>query len=206
MPISFTIIIVLLIFLFIYKNIPNVNINSVVLKTLLFMLILGFFVSEINVADRFFVNIIFLSITMFLVAEFVFKNKATKTVLSVCASIAVVVVYFIISKANSDYLSFFNYAPITLLVILTSLFFVKNIMNGFIYIIFSYFLIETLNYIMFSNSIGVLRLFSVGYINAVIISLVAFYFASFLFNLIFNKKKNNNLQLNEVEGVMYDEK
>lgn len=190
MPLAFIVFAILLISMFFWGSLKLVNVPQILLGTILILFMVGYFIPPISIADKFEVNIIFAFGVLFLSIELIIKLKFSAGFYVVMFSAASVLAYYLITLINSDYLTYFNYFPIWLVVTLVSLFFVKNINQGIAYILLSFLLIEWSNYFFAYNNIGFLSICSYEFLNSIVISLFVFIGFTMLYKLVYSPRKN----------------
>lgn len=174
MPLSFIFLTILLVFSLIYKNVTILNLPRVLFFTIILTLLCGFFIAPVPVGYLFSLNVIFACCSLFLFFELWFKLKFKKKLYVFLFAFLSLASYFVLVLINTDYYSFLTYLPVTLVVSVLSLIFVKNLKGGISFILLSFILIEWANYFYGKINVGYLTLFNYEFLNAITISVLFF--------------------------------
>lgn len=188
MPIGFIAITIILLYLLFYKNGNAYNSSRVFIITLLLLTLSGYFIPDISIMNNFDLNVIFSFCVLILAFEFLFKvSNKLKGLVIICV-IMTGLIYYALTIINNDYLTFFNYLPTFGLITLISLLFIKNHNAAVSFTLFSYFLVELLNYFIFGSSIGYLLLYSYVFINYIVYSLAIYFAIKLLISYLMKEK------------------
>lgn len=196
MPVGFIAITIALLYLFFYKKDKSLYNGKIFIVTILLLNMAGYFIPAINIIENFELNVIFGFCILVLFFEFLLKSTNKFKLLIISFAIIVSVLYYVLTLINNDYLTFFNYLPIFLVITIVSLIFIKNYNAAVSFILLSYFVVELLNYFIFGSAIGYLSLYSYVVINYIVYSIAIYFIVKLLLNFLIKEKIKKPKEVN----------
>ncbi len=194
MQISFVVIILSLVFLMVYKAVHPFGMHKLVLGTLLFLLLCGFFIAPVQMGETFSLNVLFSFCVVFLgLSLAITLGKKTKLWLFL-AIVLTLATYYAMVQINSDLFTFFTYLPMVGVVTVFGLVFVKKQKAMVAFALLAYFAIEWFNYFFFFGNIGYLSICSYEFLNSVAITVLLLYVVHFLLKVVFYQKQNKEVR------------